>query len=32
MRYFSAVVDSLVLTMLNAGHDVSFGDSVAFEK
>jgi hypothetical protein len=31
MRYFGAVVDPLVLTMLNAGHDLLFGGSVAFE-
>jgi hypothetical protein len=31
MRYLGAVVDSLVLPMLKAGHDLRFGGSVAFE-
>jgi hypothetical protein len=31
MRYFGAVVDPLVLTMLNARHELRFGGSVAFE-
>jgi hypothetical protein len=31
MRYYSTVVDPLVLTMFNAGHDLRLGGSVAFE-